>query len=83
MLIRRCFAPGSRVARTEVEQTQCWVSLLCPWEAEKEASFATELGCCGSSRSSSGRLLGLGAPDLPCAAPCTPEMQALGWGALA
>lgn len=49
MLIRRCFVSGSRVAPTEVEQTQPWVSPLCPWEAEKEASFAVELGCCGNS----------------------------------
>lgn len=83
MLLGRCFVPGSQVACTEVEQTRRWVALLCPWEAEKEAGFTTEVGCCGSSRSSSGRLLGLGLPDLPCAAPCTPEMRALGWGALA
>lgn len=49
MLIGRCFVPSSQVARPEVEPTRRRVFPLCPWEAEREGGFATELGCCGSS----------------------------------
>ena len=44
MLVGRCFGPS-----TEVEQTQRWVSPLCPWEAEKEAGSAWSWDAVGVS----------------------------------